>query len=370
MRKIRYICILLLSAGSLCAQDYPQWPAERPETEEIASAQDKQTRLDNRILPQEIGMQDHMRSIFIGMMRRAATELGWEMAEISEYTNDNPMQGSGTPYALRSPRGIEITFQFIVNQDSLAKWRKDKRALEARKISNQQTDQEKIQAITKSSQYRNYTDSAHFYMNLYTTYLETHQDEGASLYTKDRHPKYYQQKETDFLNKANAMISQSHDHGGTAQGEKTKSALDQRLANHTIVSAKFIVNDFEGAAVDQTLGPVRHTSIPYVCGHATYARLYSIPAGQANCRWHHILLILLGAFHTSGGDQDHYQASFNRNGQGDEHTPKKIRSDQVQNISISLCGEKDHIERLRKFIDVAKLNTTIVNIGNTHEKVN
>ncbi len=55
-----------------------------------------------------------------------------------------------------------------------------------------------------------------------------------------------------------------------------------------------------------------------------------------------------------------YEAGFNLNGQGDEHTPKKIKSDKVQNISINIYGNKENIEKIAKLIDVEKLNSAMV----------
>ena len=71
--------------------------------------------------------------------------------------------------------------------------------------------------------------------------------------------------------------------------------------------------------------------------------------------------MLLGNFQTKPGGENVYKAGFNFNGQGDEHTPKKINSDKVQNISINISGDQTNVEKMAKLIDVDKLNSTIVN---------
>ena len=77
-------------------------------------------------------------------------------------------------------------------------------------------------------------------------------------------------------------------------------------------------------------------------------------------KWQHSILILLGKFQTKQDQYGDYQASFNLNGQNDEHTPKKIKSDKVQTIAINIYGDKTNIEKMAKFIDVEKLDSVIV----------
>ena len=70
--------------------------------------------------------------------------------------------------------------------------------------------------------------------------------------------------------------------------------------------------------------------------------------------------MLLGNFQTKPGDENVYKAGFNLNGQGDEHTQKKIKSDKVQNISINISGDKTNVEKMAKLIYVEKLNSRIM----------
>jgi hypothetical protein len=70
-------------------------------------------------------------------------------------------------------------------------------------------------------------------------------------------------------------------------------------------------------------------------------------------------MMLLGNFLTKPDEKGYYDAGFSRNGQGDEHTPKEIRSDKVQNISIMIRGDKKNIEKIAGLIDVDKLNSLL-----------
>jgi len=349
---------------SLYAQDYPQWPADKPETGFIEESQSRETRLRNSILPQEIEMQDKMRTTITVIMENASKKLGWPMVELSEYTNKNGLQGADTPYLLRSPRGIEITFQFIVNKDSLEAWKNYQTDYTNTRIKSQQASYNNAQAVTESPLYKQYQDSVNYYLKLYTTYITAHKDEGSSLFTKDKHPKYYQQKEDEFINKLTAVMQQAQGNTGTKEADDNEKNETLRFRNHAVVQVKFSVNNYSALAINQSLGPIESTSSVFPESGVKVSRLYSISSNQVNkdlVKWNNVLLILLGNFQTKPSQDGIYQAGFNFNKQGDEHTPKKIKSDKVQNISINISGDKTNVEKMAKLIDVEKLNNEIVN---------
>ncbi|HEY5367363.1 MAG TPA: hypothetical protein VIJ75_00100 [Hanamia sp.] len=89
MKKIIICCFTVLTTGFLYGQDYPQWPADKPETGFIEASQSKEIRLGNGTLPQEIDMQDKMRTLITVMMENTANKLHWQVVELSEYTNEN-----------------------------------------------------------------------------------------------------------------------------------------------------------------------------------------------------------------------------------------------------------------------------------------
>lgn len=361
--KIITLCLSLISGFSLYAQDYAQWPADKPETGFIENSKSREIRLRNSVLPQEVDMQDKMRVLITDMMQNASNQLGWTMIELSEYTNQNPMQGAGTPYALRSPRGIEITFQFIVNKDSLQAWKNYQSDYANNTMNTLEANYNNTQSVVESPKYKQYRDSANYYMNLYTTYCDAHKDEGVDLYTKDKHPKYYQQMERGFIDKANAMVQQAQDKSGVESLQDKGKNETRRYRNHTVVQVTFHVNDYVGLALNQSLGPIEFTSATYPISDAKISRLYSISRNQDHNdfdKWNNVIMILLGNFQTKPDKYFSYNTGFDLNGQGDEHTPKKIKSDKVQNISINICGDKTNIEKMAKLVDVAKLNSVIV----------
>jgi hypothetical protein len=362
MKKIIVFCIVPLFSISAYAQDYPHWPADKPEVESIKQSQSKQNRLEDLILPQEIDMQDKMRVALTLQMKYCAKKLGWDMVELSEYTNDNALQGGRTPYALRSPRGIEITFQFIVSSDSLQAWKKYQVDFNNRDHSNIGNDYSNIQSVMASPKYKEYHDSVNYYMILYTNYVEAHKHEGADLYTKDKHPKYYQQRENAFINKMTAMTDERHEHDGVEKFEDEGIKMKRRFRNHTVVEITFHANNFTAEPISQTLGPIAFTSASYLKSDTKVSRIFAIPENQENgylVKWNYVILMLLGNFQTKRNEAANYDAGFNHNGQGDEHTLKTIKSDKVQNISVMIKGDKKNIKKIAGLIDVNKLNSLI-----------
>lgn len=200
-------------------------------------------------------------------------------------------------------------------------------------------------------------------MNLYSTYLTAHQNEGADLFTKDKHPKYYQDKENEFINKMNALTQQTQDKSGIQQMQDEKEQATRRFRNNTVVQVQFRVNPFVGNAINESSGPIESIAASYPLPKTTLTKFYTIQKDKTSTdlfKWNNSMLILLGNFKTTPTDKYVYSSGFNQGGQGDEHTPKKIKSDKVQNISITINGNKSNIEKLVKFIDVDKLNNTIV----------
>lgn len=119
-------------------------------------------------------------------------------------------------------------------------------------------------------------------MNLYTTYTTAHQGEGAALYTKDKYPKYYQQKENGFINKMTAMTQQAQDNSGIEQAEDKEKYEIRLYRNHTVVQVKFMVNEYRAVALNQSLDPIESTSASYPKSGTKVSRLYSLSGDQDN----------------------------------------------------------------------------------------
>ena len=361
MRKLIIPIFLVLAATSLFAQDYPQWPADKPETGFIKDSQSREVRIQNLILPQEVDMQDKMRTLFTDMMNRAARQLGWQMEEISEYTNDNALQGGDVPYALRSPRGIDITFQFIVNQDSLQAWRNYEMDYGQQLQTNMGNALEAEKKIQESPAYKMYADSVNYYIKLYSTYCDKHKNEGAALFTKDPHPQLYLTKQKSFSDKMVAMTNNVNAQSGGQQLDVEHNVKTHKFRNETVVQVRFNVNDYVCEMSDQS---TETTQREYPEQNVTLAKRVKIQnyGNDHFSKWDEMIVLLLGNFNKKPADNNNYNAGFDFGGQGDEHTPKKIKSDKVQNIDVHIMGSAINIDKMVRLIDVARLNSTIIKI--------
>jgi|GEM_PF-3883504 len=81
-KNIIFLFFSLISCLSLYARDYPQWPTDKPETDNIKESQNRETRLSNGILTKEIDMQDKMRTTITDMMTNAAKDLFVRLTDI------------------------------------------------------------------------------------------------------------------------------------------------------------------------------------------------------------------------------------------------------------------------------------------------
>jgi hypothetical protein len=113
-------CIMHLSASAQC----PFSPADCPESADYGSADDSASRLGNPVLPLEITMENRLRLWTGDLIERIAAREHWRYAELSEVSSsgDRSADGSVLAYPLRPPHWMMISFQLIVNEDSLGAW--------------------------------------------------------------------------------------------------------------------------------------------------------------------------------------------------------------------------------------------------------
>ncbi len=104
---------------------------------------------------------------------------------------------------------------------------------------------------------------------------------------------------------------------------------------------------------------INSNSVPYPEAGVKISNLYTAKMETVD-KWQHSILILVGNFLSKKDQYGDYPAGFDLNGQNDEHTPKKIKSDKVQNIAVNIYGDKINIEKMAKLIDIEKLNSVIV----------
>ncbi len=111
MKKILCISLLFLCFIKDVKSQGCSWaPADCPDHSSIADSKDSLIRLGNGLLPQEIFMQNSMRNLVTQMMENAAKKLGWQIIELDELTNLNPLQGAAPLINFVRRGNLELLF--------------------------------------------------------------------------------------------------------------------------------------------------------------------------------------------------------------------------------------------------------------------
>ncbi|MGN6249427.1 MAG: hypothetical protein ACTHNG_13825 [Ginsengibacter sp.] len=350
------LSILQTSKGQGCVWS----PADCPDQASIENSTDSLTRLENGILPAEISMQNSMRYLVTQMMEKAGRNLHWQWTELDELTNLDPLQGAATPYNVRSPRGFGIAFEFFVSKDSLQAWKNWTRNFNERYDNVGKAAFQQDNYIQNSSQYRQYYDSVQRYTKLYTSYITTHSNISAS---DDKRAKYLLKKQNDFIDKMNYMREHpSNSSGETLDDlEKEKKLKMLQFKENSVLQVFFDFNPNVGLINTSSPVTIKNWNVP----GAKIAKSVHLSNPELNTLlWHFenssdMKVLLLGNWLSKPSDEN-YSATFTLNGQGDEQTPKKIKSDKVQTIAIHLLGNDQNISKIMPFIDITELNKVIV----------
>ncbi|MDP4282995.1 MAG: hypothetical protein Q8891_01115 [Bacteroidota bacterium] len=360
MKPVLVIAILLVF---FCIHSFAQGcelsPADCPDKASIENSQSSTVRTENGLLPQEIAMQDSMRSLVSQMLLKAAKELNWQMMELDEVTNLDPMQSAATPYSERSPRQYGIAFQFIVNKDSLEAWQNWIQDFNNR-YENAGTQSFQAQKnIENSPAYKQAYDSMQYYTKVRTDYITAHP--GIHPW-EDKHVLNLQKKQDAFLTRVQDMQNHPVSSGNSIDDlDKEKEVKTLQFRNNTLVQVFFEFNQHVGLINDDDVIPVSKNII--VPG-AVIAKTVHLPNPNLNSiMWHfnrsnNMKVLLLGNWILKPVDQN-YEAAFTQKGQADEHTPKKIKSDKVQTIAIHVMGNSTNMDKLIHQLDLNKLNGVI-----------
>ncbi|HVZ55514.1 MAG TPA: hypothetical protein VG870_02550 [Chitinophagaceae bacterium] len=355
-------CLVSLCITFLQAQDCPYFPADCPDNGSLEASHDSSQRIQNGLLPQEIQMQDRVRQLVTSQIYQAARTLHWRAEELDEYTNLDPFQSGGTPYKLRSPRGIGIWMQCIVSNDSLKAWRSWLQDYAQQAVQSGQQASQQYADVTGSPQYKACWDSVNHYIEAAAHYAESHKSEGASLFS-DREYLRLTEKQKSFTDKLAALTSQPSAESQHAGQEQEKKRMTQAFFASSVVQVFVTVNSGVGIvhSSDNQSERIGALSIP-----GTF-RAFSVEHQdpQTNTlpfhynRWSHEIVLFLGHWLPQKDPFQNYSSAFTRAGQADEHTPKQVLSDQVQTISIHLAGSPSNMLRLLKLLDLQALNALI-----------
>jgi len=357
-RKFLAFALLSFFMGTSYAQQRCElWPADCPEKEAIEISQSISRRLDAGLLQTEIAIQDKVRNAITKQFQQTATALHWQLTQLEDVTGLNGMQKAETPVSLRSPRGMDLFFQFIVSEDSLQSWRDWKLSdIEKRKTVGAAATQS-YGDVLNSPLYKSYIDSANHYQQLYTDYLEKHQNEGAALFT-NKIVEEYSKKMNAYTDKAVALQNQNISGNGWKSLEDEGKKINYRFRNATVVYVN-VTQNYDVAEIHDDANKVSAYSFP----NAIIAKQVVIKEDETGYyhefgKWNYMIILLFGNW-SNKIVNGCYQAGFAASGQNNDRTVKKVTSDKVQTISVSVFGNQHNVEKFVQALHTANLNQLV-----------
>lgn len=358
-RQLLTVVMCFVCTGQLHAQSTPcdNWPADCPEKTAMENSQSVSGRLDAGLLKSEIAAQDKVRNEVTATFQKVANTLHWRVIQLEDITGLNDRQKPETPANLRSPKALTMYFQFIVNEDSLQSWKDWK----MRDRENRQTvgaaATQSYGDVLNSPLYKSYIDSANHYQQLYADYMEKHQNEGAALFT-DKTAEGYSKKMTAYTDKAVALQKQNINGNGWKSLEEEDKKINYRFRNASVVNVQVTTNN-EVVEIHDNSNNVSAYSFP----GATIAKQVMIKEQENGYyhefgKWNYMVVLLFGNW-PNKIILEGYHAGFAENGQNDDHTPKKITSDKVQTVSLSVFGNRHNVESLLQSLRSANLQQLV-----------
>lgn len=362
MKKIHLLVCGICFFTFGMAQDCPLFPADCPDGASIENGQSESVRLGNGLLMQEIHMQNQLRNLVTNMMLAAGKKLHWEVQELDEVTNLNPFQQGGTPYALRSPRYFGIAFECILNQDSLKAWKNWLTNLSLQFEKQGQETLTQQQELSNSPKYLQYQDSANFYMKASTDFLTAHPNFAGNPKEETQYTGLIA-KFTGFTDKMNALLYPP----ATGNSEDPNAARDKGTRYYRNLVTLEIFFEFnpdvgliytsDGAEKVQQYTP---DTLPGIAKSVSLSDPDPETLSWHFDQWPEMQVILLGSWKQDRDSRPNYTAAFEAAGQGDEHTPKKIKSDKVQTIAIHIMGDPKNARLLVRELPWPELTGVLV----------
>jgi hypothetical protein len=302
---------LLLTHPAAYAQSCPFKPADCPD-KDYANADltaDSADRILNPLVSQEVTMEYRLRQLTGDFVRQLAAQQHWESpVELYEGGSSGVRTPAGEvlAYPLRPPHWVTITWEVIVNKDSLAAW----------------------------------TDWTANLMQRIQIQVEQYRQAASS-------PAALQKvgKDIDDL-------------------QKEKKTRNLQFRDATVLLIQFEFNPDRTENIESK--PAGDQTIP---GCTLAKKYYSaepdiLDAVNSFTHSHNLALVLVGPWNTkltANGYGGYYEAPFYRNPAARDHTSqKKIRCDQVQGISIYLSGNKAAIEKVLSGSTLTPLQQWIV----------
>ena len=364
------LAVLLTTAAAVCtptgvpAQACKASPAICPPNgwENWGSPDDSVDHLNNPVLPREVGMENRLRQFTTRIMEGIAAKEGWEVTQVEDGGSSGfrAADGSVLAYDLRPPHWYLFTYQFIVNQDSMAAWRGwladfgQRRMNSVNEYASHATSvQDKVQACMDSANY--YGDLKGKYM---TAHFEAYQKalmagNKAVTGNYEKEVARYDKKITEFTDKAGALQKNPGAEEKDKNDEDEGKSLNQRYWDGSILIVQIAYNQDiakTGGTPAGGIGSPLGTNSGlnggftlakwYVNGEPDNVSIDIFPRSK------NLLLVLMGPWVTKADSYGDFRPAFYQDKTAtDRQTNKKIKSDQVQTIDFHLSGNTKAIRR-------------------------
>jgi len=352
--------LLIIHAAS--GQSCKYLPADCPVNgvEDYGTSDDSISRMHNPVVPQEITMENQLRQWTGAVLNRIAANNNWQVYQLSEeYSSGfSTPEGVIIAYPYRPPHWYTVSWEIIVNADSLRAWR-----AWLENFGQQRLDALNQNAASQTTAYdrsKPYRDSAEHYSELMGQYMQDHMAQyqkdlvagnktGAGAYEKA--VAAYQKRSDYFSKKAADMASDP----GAESSAADADALRKRQSIHFRDAALLVVEFEFNIDYAKTAG----TATGYPAGAPTWfsntdpdpISIDLFDRSRTN------VLLLEGEWNKSNGG---YRPAFYSNKPSvDVTTPKRIKSDRVRTVDMHLSGNPQAIRKFLAALPRTEINALI-----------
>jgi hypothetical protein len=343
-----------------------------------------QTFCDNHfIVSEEIKMQDMIRDFLTDQMETLGKLKKWEVYELDENSDgvclipvNRNEKAYPVPYSIRSPHGLQISFVFIVNEDSLQVWKDwfNNMAENAQGLGNDMKSGFDDPAYVAAQ--KEYMDSADYWSGLLVAYETKNFQvfQQAALNKDDAFVKKYEmvtknyQSHMDYWTKKGSDLSQAT---MASSGQKMTQLQDDShlkidaFRNATMIRVTFDFNNNRAVAAEtDDIHLVKQLSVSstslaqlYHNNKTSDNRIYSLNVFNRSTD---LALLLLGKWNIDADKYGKYHAVYAMDKKNtDKFTIKQVTCDKIQTISVHIEGRPYYIESFLKSLQIEKLNSII-----------
>jgi hypothetical protein len=378
----KFLSILLLAVPVfLNAQDCSRFPADCPE--DFSHITDSLDCISNSIVSQEITMQNRLRELTTEMMQKIAAAKNWDFYEINEagygqFVNPPNAPAYVVPFPYRSPHEYNISFEFIVNPDSLNAW-KDWYHNEYTDNANKIADSYKQQVSDPAFQetQKSYMDSMNYWTKAQTDYMTNHMEtyQKALLSKDDAGIKSYEnaiswyQKKTDYWIKKATSRNDEALSGPDQAHEKFQNRSRIKKSsyrNKSIIRIKISFNQVSASAFGGGT-PQFVKQIP-VQGAVLASQFHNNDPDELAIfdldQFHRatdLVFILFGKWKINQNPIADHEAVYRLDKKNtDYHFVKSITCEKIQTISVHIEGGPVYMEEFMRLFESQKLHGLIV----------